>query len=176
MTSSFNDQIPQALTNETQAVVNKFDKLDTDSKLAWFYLVYKRMGDSITRAAPLAAEPELAPMLVQDYLEFSDDQQLKIMREVVEGADTDYSRTYGALKDNNQLLIWYIWAEAMGDTVVGMPSDYQASDSINDLLSQIEKLEFEGQMSVFRTIVNQMGHTNVKPIETQAVTGKTSSF
>ena len=104
MTSSFNGKIPQALTDETQSVVTKFDKLDTDSKLAWFYLVYKRMGDSITRAAPLAAEPELAPMLVQDYLEFSDDQQLQIMREVIEGADTDYSRTYGALKDSKSFI------------------------------------------------------------------------
>jgi Orange carotenoid protein, N-terminal len=176
MTSSFNEQIPQALTSQTQSIVEKFNKLSTDSKLAWFYLVYQRMGDSITRAAPLAAEPELAPMLVQDYLEFSNDQQLQIMREIVEGTDTDYSRTYGALKDNNQLLIWYIWAEAMGDKVVGMPNNYQASESINDLLSEIEKLEFEGQMSVFRTIVNQMGHSKVKPIETQAVTGKTSSL
>lgn len=176
MVSSFNDQIPQALTEEAQEVVKGFDKLDTDAKLAWFYDVYKHMGESITRAAPNAAEPELAPTLVQDYLKLSDDEQLQIMRDIVDKKDTEYSRTYGALKDNNQLLVWYAWAEEMGKSVVGMPGDYTSGDNVKGLLSKIQNLEFEGQMSVFRTIVNQMGYSDVKPIETQAQTGKTTSL
>ena len=46
---------PQALSDRTQKVVQGFNNLDTDAKLAWFYLVYKKMGDSITPAAPAAA-------------------------------------------------------------------------------------------------------------------------
>lgn len=176
MVSSFNNQIPQALTEEAQEVVKGFDKLDTDAKLAWFYIVYKHMGESITPAAPLAAEPELAPLLLQDYLKLSSDEQLQVMRDIVDKENTEYSRAYGALKDNNQLLVWYAWAEQMGKSVVGMPNDYTPSDKEKGLLSKIQNLEFEGQMSVFRTIVNQMGYSNVKPVETQAQTGKTSSL
>jgi Orange carotenoid protein, N-terminal len=176
MVSSFNNQIPQALTEEAQAVVEGFDKLDTDAKLAWFYIVYKQMGESITPAAPLAAEPELAPRLLQDYLKLPQDEQLQIMRDIVEKENTEYSRAYGALKDNNQLLVWYVWAEQMGKSVIGMPNDYTPSDNVKSLLSNIQNLEFEGQMSVFRTIVNQMGYSNVKPVETQAQTGKTASL
>ena len=166
----------QALTPETQKVVEAFHTLDTDAKLAWLYFVYKKMGGSITPAAPYAAEPELAPKLLGDYYQLSDDQQLAIMREIVNRENTEYSHAYGALKENNQLFVWYVWAVAMGDTVVGMPNSYKATDATNKLLSQIEELEFEEQMSVLRTIVGDMGYTDIKPIETQAETGKTASL
>lgn len=176
MTTSPNINQPQALSDETQKLVQAFEALNTDAKLAWFYLAYTKMGDSITPAAPTAAEPELAPMLMGDFYELSDDQQLAIMRQIVNREDSDYSRAYGAIKENNQLMVWYAWAQAMGDTVVGMPSDYKATEAINNLLAQIEGLEFEAQMSIFRTIVGDMGYTDVKPIETQAQTGKTASL
>ncbi|WP_026732601.1 orange carotenoid protein N-terminal domain-containing protein [Fischerella sp. PCC 9605] len=176
MTTNYNKSAPQALSEDTQKLVEAFNKLDTDAKLAWLYFVYEKMGDSITPAAPTAAEPELAPKLLRDYYELSDEQQLQIMREIVNCEDTEYSRAYGSIKENNQLFVWYAWAEAMGDQVVDMPEDYNASDTINNLLSQIEKQDFEEQMSVLRTITGQMGYSDVKPIETQAETGKTSSL
>lgn len=176
MTASQNHSVPQALTNETQKVVEAFNKLDTDAKLAWFYFVYEKMGDSITPAAPAAAEPNLAPILLGDYLDLSDEEQLTIMRQIVNGEDSDYSRAYGALKENNQLLVWYAWAVAMGDKVVDLPDNYETTDTMDNLLSQIEGLEFEQQMSVMRTIVGNMGYSDVQPVETQAQTGKTPSL
>ena len=176
MTASDN-KVEQALGDRTHKVVEAFNKLDTDAKLAWFYLVYKKMGSSITPAAPAAAEPELAPKLLADYYELSDEQQLNIMREIVNRQDTEYSRIYGAIKENNQLLVWYAWAIGMDEKkIVGMPESYNASEPINNLVSQTEGLDFEEQMSIFRTIVGEMGYTDVKPIETQAQTGKTSSL
>ncbi|MEH2136083.1 orange carotenoid protein N-terminal domain-containing protein [Nostoc sp.] len=176
MAASYDKTISQAQSDETQKLVDAFNALDTDAKLAWFYLVYKKMGDSITPAAPAAAEPELAPLLLGDYFEFSDEQQLDIMRDIVNRKDTEYSRAYGAIKENNQLLVWYAWAVAMGDKVVGLPASYQPAKAINDLVSQIEGLDFEEQMSVFRTIAGEFGYTDVKPIATQAETGKTPSL
>ncbi|PIG92714.1 orange carotenoid protein N-terminal domain-containing protein [Gloeocapsopsis sp. IPPAS B-1203] len=176
MTSSPNTNQPQALSDETQKVVQAFDGLETDAKLAWFYLVYQKMGSSITPAAPAATDPELAPMLLGDYYKLSDNEQLAVMRQIVNREESEYSRAYGALKENNQLMVWYAWAQAMGDSVVGMPNDYQPTEAINSLLSQIEGLDFDDQISIFRTIASQMGYTDVKPIETQAQTGKTSSL
>jgi hypothetical protein len=176
MTASYDKSISQAQSKETQKLVDAFNALDTDAKLAWFYFVYKKMGDSITPAAPAAAEPELAPLLLGDYFELSDEQQLDIMRDIVNRKDTEYSRAYGAIKENNQLLVWYAWAVAMGDKVVGLPASYQPAKAINDLVSQIEGLDFEEQMSVFRTIAGEFGYTDVKPIATQAETGKTPSL
>lgn len=176
MNSGDNTQQAQALSDETQKLVRSFDALGTDAKLAWFYLIYTKMGDSVTPAAPAATDPSLAPMLLGDFYNLSHDKQLAIMRQIVNREDTDYSRAYGALKENNQLMVWYAWAQGMGDTVVGMPEDYQATDAINNLLSQVEGSDFDGQITMFRTIASNMGYSDVKPIETQAQTGKTASL
>ncbi|MBD2103343.1 orange carotenoid protein N-terminal domain-containing protein [Leptolyngbya sp. FACHB-261] len=166
----------QSLSSETQNTVEAFGKLDTDAKLAWLYLVYKKMGDSITPAAPEAAEPNLAPTLFENYFVLPQDQQLAAMRAIVNREDTDLSRAYGALKENNQLLVWYAWAVEMGNTVVDMPGNYQPAQALNDLLSQLEGLDFEQQISVLREIARTMGHTDVQPIPSQAETGKTASL
>ena len=166
----------QALSGETLKVVDAFNALNTDEKLALLYFVYEKMGESITPAAPTATDPELAPKLLGDFYKLSDDRQLAIMREIVNREDTEYSRAYGALKQNNQLMVWFAWAQAMGDTVVDLPNDYQATQPINDALGLIEKLDFEGQISVLRTAAENMGYTDVQPIPSQAETGKTPSL
>ena len=164
------------LGDALQGAVSDFDQLKVDDKLALLYYVYEKMGSSITPAAPQAADPELAPILLSDFYNLSQQDQLQAMRDIVNRADTEYSRAYGALKENNQLLVWYLWAVGMGKTVVGMPAEYAASDTIGNLLKRFEAFEFEQQISLLRELASQMGHTDVKPIPSQAQTGKTASL
>ncbi len=167
----------QYIDEKGQKAIESYDKLDVDGKLAFLYYIYKKMGDSITPAAPASAEPELAPILLgSDFYNLSHDDQLNVMREVVNGADTNYSRAYGALKENNQLLVWYAWAQAMGESVVGMPEGYSPSEAITGALGQVEGIDFDQQISLLREIAGTMGYTDVQEIETQAQTGKTSSL
>ncbi len=166
----------QSLQTETRDAIDGFNKLGTDEKLALLYFIYEKMGSSVTPAAPTAAEPDLAPMLLGDFYELSQEEQLAVMREIVDRRNTDYSRAYGALTENNQLVVWYAWAQGMGKTVVGMPGGSQASGAVKDALGQLETLGFEHQISLLREVANNMGHTDVQPIPTQAETGKTSSL
>ncbi|NES96420.1 MAG: orange carotenoid protein [Desertifilum sp. SIO1I2] len=166
----------RALTEDTQNVAKAFSSLSTDDKLALLYRAYEKMGDSITPAEPTAAEPELAPKLLGDYYELSDDEQLQIMRDIVECKDTEYSRAYGALTANNQLVVWYAWAIAMGDTVVDMPEDYEITESIQNVLNHIEDLDFEGQITVLREVAQNMGYSDVKRVNSTQETGVTPSL
>jgi hypothetical protein len=165
-----------ALSNDTKNIVETINGLGTDEKLALLYFIYEKMGDSITPAAPAAAEPELAPVLLNDFYNLSDDEQLNTMRAIVNRADTPYSRAYGALTANNQLVVWYAWAIGMGEKIVDIPEGYEATEAVNGVLVQIEGLDFEQQISVLRDVANNMGYTDVKPIATQAQVGKTSSL
>ncbi|MGE5655329.1 MAG: orange carotenoid protein N-terminal domain-containing protein [Actinomycetota bacterium] len=176
MSSTANASGHHTLSGDTQKVVQLMNSLPTDDKLALLYFIYEKMGDSITPAAPIAAEPEIAPLLLDDFYNLSDDNQLAVMRAIANGEDTEYSRAYGALTANNQLVVWYAWAQGMGDTVVDLPDNYQATQALNNALDQIEKLNFEQQISVLRDAANQMGFSDVKPIPTQAEVGKTSSL
>jgi hypothetical protein len=147
-----------------------------DEKLALLYYIYEKMGDSITPAAPEATDPGLAPRLLGDFFEMSAQDQLMVMRDIADRRDTELSRAYGALKENNQLMVWYVWARAMGDTVVGMPQDYSAPQAINDVLGQLEGLDFQEQISMLREVASHMGYSDVQPIPSQAETGKTPSL
>ena len=165
-----------ALSNDTKNIVETINGLGTDEKLALLYFIYEKMGDSITPAAPAAAEPELAPVLLNDFYNLSHDEQLNIMRGIVNRSDTPYSHAYGALTANNQLVVWYAWAIGMGEKIVDIPEGYEATEAVNGVLVQIEGLDFEQQISVLRDVANNMGYTDVKPIATQAQVGKTSSL
>ncbi len=168
-----------AMPEQTKQAVEAFKKLNTDDQLALFYLIYKKMGDTVTPAAPSATDPGLTPILMGQFFELSDDEQLAGMRAIVNKEDTELSRAYGALKENNQLMVWYAWAQEMGNTgntVIGMPNDYQATETINSALGQIEQLEFQEQITMLREVARDMGYSEVQPIPTQAETGKTSSL
>lgn len=169
---NLNQYLPEAAVK----FVEDFDNLSTDEKLAALYFIYERMGESVTPAAPNAAEPNLAPLLLADFFELSDDEQLKVMRDIINCEDTEFSRAYGALKENNQLMVWFFWAEEMGDRVVDVPRNYQPTPAIEQMIVAIEELDFEEQISVLRELAGNMGYTEVQPIPTQAETGKTSSF
>lgn len=173
---SLNNISAQTLPEETQQVLDAISALGVDEMLAFLYYVYEKMGKSVTPAAPAAAEPELAPILLGDFFSLSDEDQLAAMREIAGKEKTEYSRMYGSLSQNNQLLVWYAWAQGMGDTVIGMPGNYQPVKAITDALTQVEKLEFQEQISLLREVASQMGHTDVQPIPTQAETGKTPSL
>jgi hypothetical protein len=64
----------------------------------------------------------------------------------------------------------------MGDTVVDMPLDYKAQSEVNSILSQIENLDFEGQISLLRQVAGDMGYSIVEPVPSQEETGKTPSL
>ncbi|MBE9129155.1 MULTISPECIES: orange carotenoid protein N-terminal domain-containing protein [unclassified Coleofasciculus] len=176
MSSSQKFGVSPARSEDTQNVAQAFEALGTDEKLALLYYVYEKMGGSITPAAPTAADPEIAPRLLGNFFEISGDEQLAVMRGIVNRDDTELSRAYGALSENNQLMVWYAWAKGMGDSVVDMPADYKASKALKDVLSQIEKLDFEGQISMLRQVAGNMGYSEIQPIPTQKETGKTPSL
>lgn len=164
------------LSEDAQDIFQRYARLSTDEKLALLYFIYEEMGESITPAAPEAANPQFAPMLLDDFFSLSEEAQLAVMREIANGEDTEYSRAYGALTANDQLLVWYAWAEGMGDTVVDLPDDYKASEDSNDVLARMTDLEFESQISVLREMASKMGYSEVEAVPTQAETGKTPSL
>lgn len=176
MQGSHSPRASHVLSGDSQEIVKNFEVLSTDDKLALLYYIYEKMGDSITPAAPHAAQPEIAPILLGDFYELSDEEQLNVMRSIVNREPTEYSRAYGALSANNQLVVWYAWAQGMGDTVVDIPDNYQASEAINNILGQIEGKEFQDQISIFRQIAEGMGYTEVVQKTTLAETGVTPSL
>ncbi|MGB3615633.1 MAG: orange carotenoid protein N-terminal domain-containing protein [Elainellaceae cyanobacterium] len=169
------DKIMAFLDEKQKDLVKTFLSFGTDETLAALYFIYKKMGDTITTAAPGAADPELAPQLLGDFYALSNDDQLAVMREIANKAETQYSRAYGALTENNQLVVWYAWAKSMGDTVVDMPGDYKPTDAMNTFIGDLEAVDFESQISILRAAVTDMGCSAADAVVTQENTTKTAN-
>lgn len=140
--------------------VQAFQKLDVDEQLALFYFIYKEMGDSITPAAPGAStvSPEVAEGLFNQIKEMPHEQQLQFQRDLINKADTEYTRMYGSMSDTTKLLVWYRLSQGMDNgTIIPMPSDYKLSSQSEELFNQIKGIDFEQQITLFRDYVAPMG-------------------
>jgi hypothetical protein len=140
--------------------VKTFQSLDVDEQLALFYFIYKEMGSSITPAAPGAStvSTEVADGLFNQVKEFSHEEQLQFQRDLINKADTQYTRMYGSMSDTTKLLFWYRLSQGMDNgTIIPMPSDYELSSESQELLNQIRRIDFEQQITLFRDYVAPMG-------------------
>lgn len=145
--------------DSAEQAIEMFHQLSTDDQLAWLWFVYKKMGSSITPAAPGAASSKIAEDLFDQVKQLSKEDQLKAMRAIAQkDADNIISREYGALSANTKLAFWYALALGMDQgTIVGMPDDYNFSDQGQELVAAAETLDLEGQITLLRNAVEPMG-------------------
>lgn len=140
--------------------VTAFQNLDVDQQLALFWFIYTEMGESVTPAAPSAstASPTIAEALFEQVKHLSHDEQLQVQRDLLTRKNTLFAREYGAIGDTTKLLFWYLLAQGMDSgSVIPVPSDYKLSAEAESLFSQIKRLEFSEQITLFRDIVSPTG-------------------
>lgn len=158
--------LPENIRSEgVQKAINLFNGLEVDVKLAVLYYLCEAMGESVTPAAPGAADVELTKGFFDTFnaLTFGD-AQLDAMRSLVSGHDNSLSRQYGKLSENNKLVIWYFLATRMGKDVIGMPQDYALSEAGNSGLEAVKELDFEQQITFFRDVVSTMGQETLQRV------------
>ena len=140
------------------ALIQNFQELRTDDQLAALWYIYKRTGKSITPAAPGAARLQLAEGLLNQVKEMAHQEQLQFMRDLVEKRNNPATRSYGVLSANTKLAFWYRLAQWMEDgTVIPMPSAYQMSEQGAQIITKLEQLDFNQQITALRRIVVDMG-------------------
>ena len=146
------------LDAKVSQALETFSGLSTDDKLALLWYVYKKMGSSVTPAAPDSASPEIAEGLYNQVKELSHEDQLQLQRELYEGKSTTISREYGALSANSKLLFWYRLAQGMDEgTIIPMPDDYEMASEGTQLLGSIENMEYNDQIAFLRDSVVNAG-------------------
>jgi Orange carotenoid protein, N-terminal len=146
-------------------VVEQFEALSTDQKLALLWCIYQEVGKSITPAAPGAtkASPAIAEGLFQQVLAMSHDDQLQVQRDIIEGKDVLVSREYNALSDTTKLLFWYLLAQGMDRTeIIPMPTEYKLESPAEACMRQLQTLEFSEQITVLRELVSPMGNESTE--------------
>ncbi len=143
---------------DVPSTTTQFQALTTDDKLAVLWFAYTEMGRSITPAAPGAARLQFAEGLLSQIKQMSHQEQLQVMRDLVEKTNTPITRSYGVLSVNTKLAFWYQLAELMNTgEVVPVPANYRMSREANTVLTSIQKLDFSQQITVLRNAAANMG-------------------
>ncbi len=149
-----NTQVPSPIP----ATIALFEQLSVDDKLALLWYVYTEMGRSVTPAAVGAARLQFAENLLQQIRKMSQPEQLEVMRDLANRADTPFSRTYGFFSVNTKLAFWYELGELMKQGIVApVPAGYKMSRGVQSVLDAIKQLDAGQQITVLRNAVVDMG-------------------
>ncbi|MGF1458653.1 MAG: orange carotenoid protein N-terminal domain-containing protein [Leptolyngbyaceae cyanobacterium] len=145
--------------NNTDSAIQTFQELTVDEQLAWLWFIYKKMGSSITPAAPGAAASNIAEGLFNQVKGQSQEAQLESMRAIArQDSDNLISREYGSLSSDTKLAFWYALAIGMDQgSIIGMPDDYALGEKGKELLAAAESSDFETQITLLRNAVDPMG-------------------
>lgn len=135
-----------------------FKRLSVDDQLGLLWVIYTKLGKSITPAAPGASGSDIAEGLFNQVKPLSHQEQLQVMRDIANNANTQFSRQYGALSPETKLAFWYFLAQGMENaTIIPMPSNYELPPEGKELLAKIEALDFGQQIDYLRGAVLPMG-------------------
>ncbi|MBD2127944.1 Orange carotenoid protein [Microcoleus sp. ZQ-A2] len=147
-----------APTNSYDQGKQAFKGLSVDDQLGLLWVIYTRLGGSITPAAPGASGSEIAQGLFNQVKELPHEQQLQVMRDIASNANTLISREYGSLSPETKLAFWFFLAQGMENgTIIPMPDDYELPAQGKSLLGQLESMEFNQQIDFLRGAVLPMG-------------------
>jgi len=154
----------QAIFSSTQvpspipATIALFNQLSVDDQLALLWYAYTEMGKTITPAAPGAARLQFAEGLLNQIKQMPTADQMQVMRDLANRADTPMNRSYGFFSVNTKLAFWYELGELMKQGLVTpVPTGYQMSRGVEAVLEAIKKLDPGQQITVLRNTVVDMG-------------------
>ena len=149
-----NTQVPSPIP----ATIALFEQLSVDDQLALLWYAYTEMGRSITPAAVGAARLQFAEGLLNQIKQMPEAEQMQVMRDLANRADTPISRSYGYFSVNTKLAFWYELAELMKQgTVAPVPTGYEMSRGVATVLESIKKIDPGQQITVLRNTVLDMG-------------------
>lgn len=142
------------------AIVEAFERLSAEDRLALLWFAYTEMGVTITPAAMQAANMMFAEKTLAQIEQMPALEQTQVMCDLINHTDTPICRTYAYFGMNVKLGFWYQLGEWMKQGIVApIPEGYKMSAKASDLLQAIRQLEGGQQLTVLRDIVVNMGYS-----------------
>jgi hypothetical protein len=145
------------------ATTARFTQLGAEDQLALIWFAYLEMGQSITIAAPGAANMQFAELTLEKIKKMTPLEQSQSMCDLANRSDTEISRAYATWSPNLKLGFWYRLGEWMEEGYVApIPEGYQLSANAAAVLQSIRNLESGQQITVLRNAVVDMGYDTSK--------------
>jgi hypothetical protein len=143
--------------DEVKKPLNQFAQFDADTQLALLWFGYLDIKDQLNPNPDHKVEG-VAQAVYDRIKALPKDDQLQVQRDIANGANTEYSREYGALSPSAKLELWLLLAQGMeAGEIINLPSGYQLPASTNEFVAEIQGLDFEQRINFTRNAVANMG-------------------
>lgn len=163
--------------NPTQQAVLAFRNLDIDDQLAVLASVYSKNASKIPANAKDALPTQDVQSLVSQVQELSHENQLSALRDLLPAQRTDQDEAvldpnpskaltelvgggvkipaheYARLKPEAKIAFWYLVAQKLGSSVIGIPSDYKPSQPATQVLNSLDSLSTEDLVSFVKLVL-----------------------
>jgi hypothetical protein len=90
-----------------EQAVAAFEAAEVDCKLAILWRVYDTLGQAFAAVAPVALFSQAVQRLIQHLQHVDRDDRLEILRDIMDDADTRFTREYKKLDVNMRLAFWH---------------------------------------------------------------------
>jgi len=141
----------------TKQAFDRFQKFDADTQLALLWYGYLDIKDELSPGTqPTVEDPARA--VFDQIKNLSTEEQLQAQRDIVNRADSQYSKAYTALSSSGKLYLWLLLAQGMEEgSVVQVPEGYELPQETDEFVQMIKQLDFEQRLNFSRSAVMEMG-------------------
>ena len=163
--------------NKVKESVTAFNRLDTDDQLATLALIYTKVSSSVPPEAKAEISTTGVGELVNQIEKLAQSEQIDALRtllrakkadqdeivldanpakaltELASGGNSIPTAAYGSLKTESKLAFWYQLGQKLGGGITAVPSDYQPTAQVAELLESLSALEVEPQASFLMQVL-----------------------
>ncbi len=155
------NQLPTATLELKPAVnqaFNDFQRLSVEDQLGLLLAMYQNLGCSLAPTPAGAARLFLTQGLLHRIKQMPATEQLAAMQDLLKETDSPISRQYGLFTLKTKLAFWtqlFDWMSTgeVSPVAIASPLSYSATT----LLRAIALLDLNEQISLFHSIIDQMG-------------------
>lgn len=166
-----------ANTDAIKQSVKTFKNLNTDEQLATLALLYTKVSGSVSRESVAKASSSEVEGIVSKIEELSQERQVDALRdllpanktdqdeitldpnpskaltELVSGGNTVPTAEYGSLSAESKLAFWYHVGQKLGNKVTAIPTEYNPTSKVKELVESLSSLDVEQQVSFLTQVM-----------------------
>ena len=121
-------------------ITQKYQNLNTNEKLVLLWGIYSELGQSIVPESVSRSRLQLTEGTIDQIRQMSHQEQLQVIRDLVNKVSNPLTRAYATLSVNTKLFFWYALAELVSqDESLPVSPANSHTESVTQLLSAIAK-------------------------------------
>ncbi|HEY9762157.1 MAG TPA: orange carotenoid protein N-terminal domain-containing protein [Trichocoleus sp.] len=135
--------------------IASFKQADAECKLAVLWHIYRKLGHGVASPAPAAMYSQVVNHLIGHLQQVSREERSDALKEIINGAETRFSREYTHLNINMRLAFWYRLIKNLDPAMPRATKDCQDTSKLQqEIIRFLDDIDLNQQMHFLRQVLN----------------------